>query len=101
MKLYYDEIDSPVGPLILIVKEDNIALRIDFGTIEDVNKKINKWLERYFVEPRLIRDPMKLKAIKKELDEYFKKERQVFTFKYQFYGTDFQKQVWHALFSIP
>ena len=101
LELYYDEIDSPVGPLILIVNEDNIALRIDFGTKEIVNKKINKWLERYFVEPRWIHDPMKLKAIKKEIDEYFKKDRQVFTFKYQFYGTDFQKQVWQALFSIP
>lgn len=101
MKLYYDEISSPVGPLMLIINEDNIALRIDFGTKKDLDEKINHWLKRYLGEPVLIHNPDKLKAIKEELDAYFTKESQVFTFKYKFYGTDFQKQVWEALFMIP
>lgn len=101
MKLYYDEIDSPVGPLMLIVNEDGIALRIDFGTKEELDEKINRWLKRYFEEPVVIHDPARLKSIKEELDAYFNEGRQEFTFTYQFYGTDFQKQVWEALFTIP
>lgn len=35
-----------------------------------------------------------------QLDEYFKGQRQEFTFLYQFEGTDFQKTVWGALKEI-
>src|SRR5690625_2818756 len=101
MKLYYDEMDSPIGPLMLIVNEDNIALRIDFGTKENLDEKIQKWMKRYFGDSRLIHDPVRLKGIKDELYAYFSKERYIFSFPYQFYGTDFQKQVWKALFTIP
>lgn len=100
MNLYYDEIDSPLGPMTLIVDEDDTALRIDFGSHADVVKKISKWMERYFEKPILVYEPSKLKEIKEELVAYFKNERQVFTFKYKFYGTDFQKQVWQALMTI-
>lgn len=36
-----------------------------------------------------------------QLDEYFKGDRQIFTFPYQFEGTGFQKTVWSALEKIP
>ena|SRR5690625_1179132 len=101
MKLYYDEFDSPIGPLLLIVNEDGIALRIDFGTKENIEEKITKWVNRYFKKPIFIHDQAKLKEIKEELNAYFIKERQTFTFKYKFYGTHFQQQVWEALFTIP
>lgn len=35
-----------------------------------------------------------------QLDEYFKGERQEFTFSYIYEGTDFQKNVWNALTGI-
>lgn len=101
MKLYYDEIDSPIGPLFVVADENNVALRIDFGTKEDVDEKVSKWGTRYFNDPVFIHNPDKVKEVKKELLSYFTKERQGFTFEYKFYGTDFQKQVWEALFTIP
>lgn len=103
MKLYYDEFASLIGPLLLIADEDGVALRIDFGTRQDVDAKITRWSNRYFNEPTFIHDPDKVKVIKTELQRYFAKEHQsfTFTFKYKFYGTDFQKQVWEALFTIP
>ena len=80
MKLYYDEIDSPIGPLLLIADEDDVAVRIDFGSRADVDEKVTKWGNRYFNEPVFIHDPDKVKVIKTELQRYFAKERQSFTF---------------------
>lgn len=101
MKLYYDEIDSPIGPLFLLVNENNVALRIDFGTKNDVNEKMTTWGNRYFNNYVLMKDQNRLRAIKQQIEEYFLKERETFTFDYKFFGTDFQKQVWEALFTIP
>lgn len=36
-----------------------------------------------------------------QLDEYFAARRRVFTLPLDFYGTEFQKQVWQALLTIP
>lgn len=101
MELYYDEINSPIGPLLLIADKDKIALRIDFGTKADVDEKITTWGTRYFNEPIFVYQPDKVQIIKEELQSYFAKECREFTFEYKFYGTDFQKQVWKALLTIP
>lgn len=101
MKLYYDEIDTAIGPLLLIVNGDEIALRIDFGTRADLDEKVNKWGKRYFKNPIFIHNPHKVQKIKDELQDYFRHHRQEFSFAYEFHGTPFQKQVWEALFSIP
>lgn len=36
-----------------------------------------------------------------ELEEYFSKKREAFSFNFQPSGTDFQKRVWNALLTIP
>lgn len=41
------------------------------------------------------------KEAKKQLDEYFNKQRKVFDFEYEINGTAFQKKVWKALLNIP
>lgn len=101
MNLYYDEMDTEVGPLLLIANKDDIALRIDFGTMNDITGKINKWANRYFKNPIFVKSPHKVQKIKEELQAYFTHGCQEFSFQYKFYGTDFQKQVWEALFIIP
>lgn len=45
--------------------------------------------------------PKVLQECYEQLDEYFKGERQDFTFPYVLNGTDFQKGVWKALTTIP
>ncbi len=42
-----------------------------------------------------------LKKAKKELDQYFKGKRKVFTFDLDFMGTPFQAAVWIELLNIP
>lgn len=42
-----------------------------------------------------------IKNCAQELQEYFKGQRKVFSFKYQHRGTPFQEKVWKALETIP
>lgn len=42
-----------------------------------------------------------LKMLEKQLKEYFNKERKEFELYFDFIGTDFQKEVWDFLLSIP
>lgn len=39
--LYYAEFESPIGPL-LIINDGNSMLRIDYGTLEELEKKAFK-----------------------------------------------------------
>lgn len=101
MKLHYEEIETEVGPLLLIADDNDIALRIDFGTMEDLDEKVNKWANRYFKHPVFVKSSHQTQKMKEELQSYFAHEQREFSFAYEFYGTPFQKQVWKALFSIP
>lgn len=101
MKLHYEEIETEVGPLLLIADDNDIALRIDFGTMADLDEKVNKWANRYFKNPIFVKSSHHTQKIKEELQSYFAHEQREFSFAYEFYGTTFQKQVWKALFSIP
>lgn len=98
--IYYEEMDSPIGPLLLMVHDEK-AIRIDFGRLTDVKERIEKWLNRYFPNAVFVCEPKKLRHIKQQLEAYFAKKLAVFEFDYQFYGTSFQKQVWEALFTVP
>lgn len=42
-----------------------------------------------------------LRALKKQLKEYFRGKRKEFTLPLVHCGTDFQKEVWHSLLKIP
>ena len=52
-------------------------------------------------EPDLKQDSILCVAAKKQLDEYFKGERLTFDLPLAVKGTEFRKQVWHALTQIP
>lgn len=98
--LYYDEMDSPIGPLLLIAHEEN-AVRIDFGIMADIEQKVKAWGNRYFKNPVFIPNVEKVDHVKQELEEYFSNGRQDFTFNFRFYGTPFQTKVWQALLDVP
>ncbi|MEC5423760.1 methylated-DNA--[protein]-cysteine S-methyltransferase [Virgibacillus sp. C22-A2] len=98
VKLYYDEMESPVGPL-LIVSNGEKVVRIEFGTLTDLNKKIEKWAHRYFENPIFVHQADQVQQAKEELHDYFHAKRRHFTIDFEFYGTDFQKNVWQALWN--
>jgi len=99
--LYYNEIDSPVGTL-LIISDGEALVRIDYGTMDTLAEQLQKWSERYFDDPVFVKEPEQAQQVKKELFAYFHKEQQYFSFAFTFHGTPFQKQVWRTLYeTIP
>lgn len=97
-KLYYDEINSPIGPL-LIMSDGEKIVRIDYGALDGLKDKLTKWSKRYFTDPGFVHNPEQMQHVKKELTDYFRGIRQIFSFAFSFHGTSFQKQVWQALYN--
>lgn len=83
-KKYYGYYTSPIGILEIICSEDEV-LSVMFAEKEDKITKTNAILEKTMLQ----------------LNEYFNGSRKEFDLKIRLEGTDFQKQVWHALTKIP
>ena len=92
MTLSHLHFPSPVGRLKLVASEHGLMailwenddpkrVRLD-ETVEDANHTI-------------------LREIARQLDDYFARRRRIFDLPLAFNGTDFQKQVWQALLTIP
>jgi len=91
MKYYYSVMKSPVGDITLIADDENLC-SIYWPNQEPDKKKFSD-LER--------KDNSKvLRTAVKQLNQYFKGNRSVFDLPIQMDGTDFQRNVWHALSSI-
>jgi methylated-DNA-[protein]-cysteine S-methyltransferase len=84
-KLHKLDYESPIG-VIEIIGSDDAIISILFS--EKVNFLQND-------TPQVLVDCFR------QLDEYFKGIRYEFTIPYRFEGTEFQKNVWKALTSIP
>jgi len=85
-------IDSPVGRLTLVARSQCLAAilwqkdrpnRVRLGSLTPADN-----------------DPVLIKT-QRQLEEYFAGKRQRFEIALDFNGTDFQKQVWDALLTIP
>lgn len=98
--LYYDEMESPVGPLTLFATDKGLC-RIDYGSVRDVESKVSSWARKYFLCVEFVHDPTKFPEVKQQLQEYFDDQRDDFDIAFDFYGTAFQKKVWNALRDIP
>ena len=88
----YKLMDSPVGQLTLVARGNCLAAilwendkveRVDIGPMSESQQ-----------------DPVLLET-EQQLTEYFNGQRQRFDVPLDFVGTPFQKQVWHALLTIP
>ncbi|WP_233804860.1 methylated-DNA--[protein]-cysteine S-methyltransferase [Paraburkholderia sp. HP33-1] len=92
MTYAYKLIDSPVGQLKLVAKGERLAAilwehdkpnRVRLGEMTEANELAV------------------LVETERQLREYFAGTRQTFDLPLDFQGTEFQKQVWHALLTIP
>ncbi|GGB55811.1 methylated-DNA--protein-cysteine methyltransferase [Lentibacillus populi] len=95
-KLYYDEMVSPVGSL-LIISDGQRIVRIDYGLMADLETQLQKWGDRYFDHPVFVQDAKKVNHVKEQLQAYFQRKSQEFSFNFAFHGTPFQQKVWQAL----
>ncbi len=97
--IYTSSYQSPVGELILGTFEDKLCL-CDWKYRKmrsAIDERIKRRLESDYEAGG---SPTMSEAIV-QLDEYFKDERAAFDLPLLMLGTDFQKQVWHALLKIP
>lgn len=88
--LYMNKLDykSPIG-IVEIVGTEEVVSSIMFIEGDEVSNTVNSETPQVLVDCSI------------QLDEYFKGERHVFSFPYNFEGTEFQKKVWNALTTIP
>jgi methylated-DNA-[protein]-cysteine S-methyltransferase len=92
MSYEYKLMPSPVGQLTLVARDGKLsailweterANRVRLGELHEANDS-----------------PVLLEA-QRQLQEYFAGARNQFTLELDFTGTEFQKQVWQALLTIP
>ncbi|MDR3613216.1 MAG: methylated-DNA--[protein]-cysteine S-methyltransferase [Candidatus Obscuribacterales bacterium] len=92
MKYVHKFVDTPVGNLTLVASEFGLTailwendkptrVRLDEGVLDEGNST--------------------LVTAETQLLEYFAGARQTFSLPLHFVGTEFQKNVWHALLTIP
>lgn len=92
MSYFSKTMPSPVGELTLLASDQGLAAIL---WENDDPKRVR-------LEPREERaDHPVLVEAERQLSEYFAGKRDQFTLPLDFHGTDFQKQVWHALTTIP
>ncbi|WP_338522628.1 methylated-DNA--[protein]-cysteine S-methyltransferase [Pseudomonas batumici] len=89
-RIYYDIIPSPIGPLMLVADDDGLR-EVRFELDYRPQTPLEGWLHA----------PDKLAQVRTQLEEYFAGERVEFDLKLNMLGTDFQKDVWQALVTIP
>lgn len=88
--LYWCEIESPVGSLLLA--GDGQALRrVHFQAGPHPLRPPSQWRC----------EPARFSAVTRQLAEYFAGERRVFSLPLAMEGSDFQRSVWRALLEIP
>jgi methylated-DNA-[protein]-cysteine S-methyltransferase len=88
--VYYDQIDSPVGPLRLIA---------DAGGLREMLFAVES--HPTVMQPQWVRASKPLAHVHRQLDEYFAGKRQTFDLALHPHGTPFQLAVWMQLRSIP
>jgi methylated-DNA-[protein]-cysteine S-methyltransferase len=86
----YDEIETPVGPLLVAADEAGLR-RIHFQSGQ----------ERLRPDPSWERDPAPFRTLARQLAEYFARGRRTFDLPLAPAGTPFQLATWRALSTIP
>ncbi|HSR68255.1 MAG TPA: methylated-DNA--[protein]-cysteine S-methyltransferase [Acidobacteriota bacterium] len=92
---FYDIIDSPVGRLGCAVDGAGNVVAVSFLQERDEDEFVRS------LGQRARRDPIRTRALTRELNDYFKGNLRHFNLPLKLRGTDFQKQVWTALCEIP
>lgn len=92
MTYHYKLMPSPVGELTLVARDGKLSAIL--WEVERANRvRLGELIEAH--------DSPVLLETERQLQEYFAGTRNQFELALDFTGTDFQKQVWQALLTIP
>ncbi len=94
--VYYDGILSPIGEIWIAGSEKGL-LKIDLLVSEE------QFLAdlRKITSSKPIRDARRFTKIEGMLDEYFRGNKVIFDIPLDLNGTEFQKDVWRAIYKVP
>lgn len=92
-------IETPLGTMIACANETGICL-LEYSDRKSLAKELED-ISKYFRANVISGDNPHFKTLEKELAEYFEGKRLDFTVPLAPVGTDFQKNVWKILASIP
>ncbi|GAF09620.1 iron-sulfur cluster-binding protein [Paenibacillus pini JCM 16418] len=98
--IYYDEMESPIGPLTIAATGKGICL-IEFGPFVVKEAVLQKWSRTWCGGAEFEHNEERLAEVKQQLKAYFDGERKIFDLPLDLRGTAFQLQVWNALADIP
>jgi methylated-DNA-[protein]-cysteine S-methyltransferase len=88
----YLKIESPIGLLGLVADQESLT---NILWPSDINDFVAKH------SPEEVKKDQFLEEVQKQLDQYFLKRRKVFDIPLSLQGTEFQKNTWQALQTIP
>jgi methylated-DNA-[protein]-cysteine S-methyltransferase len=98
--LWFDRIDSPVGPLFAAVDGAGALVRLTFlDAPGDEAAELDLLATAGGDPPR--RSPERCRAVAEQLAEYFAGRRREFDLPLAPRGTDFQRAVWSELVRVP
>ncbi len=99
MSCYTSMMDSPCGPLLLVVNDDGAVVRIEFGNGRESQKRTVQRMQAAGIE--VVEDAGRTAGLRRQLEEYFAGERQEFDLRLAPEGTPFELSVWEELKRIP
>lgn len=95
---HHRELDTPLGTLAIMADRQGTLLQIAFAAAP----ARRAWAQWAAVQgASLVHDSPFCDPVVAQLEEYFRGERREFTVSVRPRGSDFQRQVWHALTHIP
>ncbi|HKD83469.1 MAG TPA: methylated-DNA--[protein]-cysteine S-methyltransferase [Terriglobales bacterium] len=90
--LYYSQMASPVGPLLIGVSQTALViLEFDRGLPQVINGERVEWQE----------SESRTRPVRRQLEEYFAGKRRKFDLDLDLRGTEFRKRCWQELLRIP
>lgn len=98
MTYYTNTVDSPCGPLLLIVDAAGAVVRIEFCNGRD-SRRVTERLQAAGAE--VVEDAGRTVEVRRQLAEYFAGERREFDLPLAPEGTPFERAVWGELAKIP
>ncbi|HEX6901635.1 MAG TPA: methylated-DNA--[protein]-cysteine S-methyltransferase [Thermoanaerobaculia bacterium] len=98
MTYYTSMMESPCGPLLLVVNETGAVVRIEFGNGRESQKTV---LTMRAAGIDVVEDAGRTAGLRRQLAEYFAGERQEFDLELAPEGTPFERSVWEELKKIP
>lgn len=89
----------PIGRIFAACRNDRL---VKIALPSEGERSFYNWIQNRFPQDKLEhRESSILQELFRKLSEYFERRLQKFDLATEFWGTDFQKQVWTVLLSIP